>query len=427
MRAKPPLTGPAQRPSGWLKLKYFVPSFLFLYLLALWVMNMNVNDNNNNSQQKSQLIDTSAFIPTSQKNFKPVNKKDSVRSKVIQSTDPNFPREPKPRPPLDSIVQGWNITGDPSWLLNLAIIGFPKTGTSTLMHYLHMSSQVHVFDEERCEMGYNQHVKLIESLYNDIPPGDVIRGIKCPRDLEIPFALKNYETYFHETDFMVGVRHPVEWFESFYNFRVHNLFPMPPPDMLLGRCTRRHQGLCTFRGNFHLFLANLGKTNIANNTHEQELIPEQYRTAIKPKQLKGRVFMWDISQLKNTGQNNTTTDGDNGPYRHSNFQFRKDLQHFLRLEEPLPEMIWVKPGYAHQNSTILDHIDSKKIDICDFKYFKLRDILLKQGKLAAQWIRDYFLEAEGVFVSQKEYFVNVVLKSWEQDPCINRKVITKKK
>lgn len=136
-----------------------------------------------------------------------------------QALPPGIPREPKPRPPLQSIVQGWNVTGDPSWLLNLAIIGFPKTGTSTLMKYLDMAPQVQVFDEERCEMGYNQHVRLMESLYRDMPPGDVIRGIKCPRDLEIPMAIKNYHKFFPNTDFMVGVRHPILWFESFYNFR----------------------------------------------------------------------------------------------------------------------------------------------------------------------------------------------------------------
>lgn len=87
------------------------------------------------------------------------------------------------------------------------------------MKYLHMAPQIHVFDEERCEMGYNQHVRLMESLYKDMPPGDMIRAIKCPRDLEVPLALQNYQKYFPKTDFMVGLRHPVEWFESFYNFR----------------------------------------------------------------------------------------------------------------------------------------------------------------------------------------------------------------
>lgn len=149
----------------------------------------------------------------------------------------DFPREPIPRPSLPEIVQGWNITGNPDWLLNLAIVGFPKTGTSTLMHYLHKSPQIHVFDEERCEMEYNQHAVLIKSLYRDMPPGNFVRGIKCPRDLEVGIALKNYQTYFPSTDFMVGLRHPIEWFESFYNFRCVFIY-------LLVLCLSWHLCLC---------------------------------------------------------------------------------------------------------------------------------------------------------------------------------------
>ena len=196
---------------------------------------------------------------------------------------------------------------------------------------------------------------------------------------------------------------PVEWFESFYNFRVNNMFPMPPADKLVGRCARRHQGLCTFRGNFHLFLANLGKTQIETDPQEQALIPTEYQKLIKPVPLKGRIFLWDISQLNS-----------------DNPHFRQDLQEFLRLEEPLPEMIWIKPGFSHEKNPLKHEINSKKIDICEDQYKELRDILLRQGTMAAQWMRTYFLEAEGVFVSQKEHFSNVILKSWERDICLDR-------
>lgn len=320
-----------------------------------------------------------------------------------RSLHPDFPREPRPRPPLEAVVDGWKITGDTSWLLNLAIIGFPKTGTSTLMKYLHLSPQVQVFDEERCEMGYNQQAKLMASLYKDMPEGDLIRGIKCPRDLEQALSLQNYQTYFPQTDFMVGLRHPIEWFESFYNFRVNNMFPMPPANQLAGRCARRHQGLCTFRGNFHLFLANMGKTNMDTDPQEQALIPTEYQKLIKPVPLKGRIFLWDISQLNS-----------------DNPHFREDLRQFLRLDDPLPEMIWVKPGFSHEKNPMKHEVMSKKIDICDSQYNEIRKILLKQGTLASQWIRKYFLEAEGVFVSQKEHFSNVILKSWERDICLDR-------
>jgi hypothetical protein len=378
-----------QKPncSWW---NWFLPTILLLYLLSLWIVSTTI------TQRQLPSIGISS----------------GSGNDIDIDLHPDFPREPRPRPPLSSIVNGWNITGDPSWLLNLAIVGFPKTGTSTLMKYLHLSPQIQVFDQERCELGYNQHAKLILSLYQDMPPGHYIRAFKCPRDLEVTLALQNYAHYFPHTDFMVGLRHPISWFESFYNFRVNNFYKMPSADQLTGRCTKRHNGLCTFRGNFHLFLANMGKTNITNDPNEQALIPYPYRKFIQPVPLKGRVFLWEISQLQ--------------PNNHPRQQtlFRHDLQQFLHLPQPLPEMIWIKPGFDHaHNQTLQHHVQTQKIDICDTQYQPLRQVLLSQAILAAQWIRQYFLNAPGVYVSDREYFVNVILKSWERDPCDEKGVL----
>lgn len=122
-------------------------------------------------------------------------------------------REPKPRPPLESIVQGWNITGDPSWLLNFAIVGFPKCGTSTLMFHLQNHPEIQIFGDERCEMSFNQQVRLINDLYHKFPPGDYARAIKCPMDLEsTKLSMRNYIKFFPNTDFIVEIRHPVLWY-----------------------------------------------------------------------------------------------------------------------------------------------------------------------------------------------------------------------
>ena len=157
---------------------------------------------------------------------------------TARSSDNPLMISPSNKVPLESIVQGWNITGDVDWLLDFAIVGFPKTGTSTLMLYLEKHSDtVFIPNEERCELGWNQHVKLIRELYRHYQPGRRM-GIKCPRDLEIDLSLNNYHQYFPATKFLVGLRHPILWFESFYNFRVTNEFSMPPAQKLIGKCRR---------------------------------------------------------------------------------------------------------------------------------------------------------------------------------------------
>lgn len=124
--------------------------------------------------------------------------------------------EPIPQPPLTSIVQGWNITGDSSWLLQFSIIGFPKSGTSTLMYHLRSHPEIHIFKDERCELAYNQHARLIEDLYRQFPASNAthrfVRGIKCPMELESAhLSMRNYRKVFPKTDFIVGIRHPVLW------------------------------------------------------------------------------------------------------------------------------------------------------------------------------------------------------------------------
>lgn len=136
---------------------------------------------------------------------------------AVREEDSNL--EPIPRPPLSSIVNGWNITGDPSWLLQFSIIGFPKSGTSTLMFHLKNHPEIHIFKDERCELAYNQQVRLIEDMYRQFPASTkhqrFIRGIKCPLDLENPkLSMTNYRTFFPKTDFIVGIRHPVLWYVS---------------------------------------------------------------------------------------------------------------------------------------------------------------------------------------------------------------------
>jgi len=130
------------------------------------------------------------------------------------------------RPAL-SLPRSWNVAcisrGPILRLLHFAIVGFPKTGTSTLMFYLRNHSQsIFMFPDERCELAWNQHVPLLKDIYKEYQP-NLQMGIKCPTNLEVDLALKNYKKFFPATKFIVGLRHPVRWFESFYNFRITNV------------------------------------------------------------------------------------------------------------------------------------------------------------------------------------------------------------
>ena len=352
--------------------------------------------------------------------------------------------EPIPRPPLTSLVQGWNITGDVSWLIQFSIIGFPKSGTSTLMFHLRDHPEIHMFPHERCELSYNRQKILVEDMYRQFPSSShtssrFVRGIKCPLELENrQLALQNYQTFFPKTDFIVGIRHPILWyviiclmlyldnhkrlteyaisfydrkrFESFYNFRLQNKFPMPPAETLVGRCRKGWNNVCTNRANFHIFLSNLGKTNITTNMEEMDYVDVEMRKAINPIQTTRKVFLYEVSQLSDRNTERS-------------LQFRHDLQQFLHLQQPIPPLIWFKPG---QNRTADINHDknfkqSSRIDICDERYDAIRSILLHHSKQASRWISKYFIHAEGVIVSSKTHFETAILKQWKVDPCVERR------
>ena len=58
------------------------------------------------------------------------------------------------------VTNKWDIKHDINFLLDFAIVAFPKCGTSTLMLYLeNQTSVVNMQHHERCEFGYNQHGK----------------------------------------------------------------------------------------------------------------------------------------------------------------------------------------------------------------------------------------------------------------------------
>mmetsp|Transcript_3092 Transcript_3092/g.6595 ORF Transcript_3092/g.6595 Transcript_3092/m.6595 type:complete len:354 (-) Transcript_3092:37-1098(-) len=280
------------------------------------------------------------------------------------------------KPRLEEYIQEWNITKNVNWLLDFSIVGFPKTGTTTLMLYLkNQTESIFIFDDERCELGWNQHVPLLKDLHTRYQP-HLHMGIKCPRDLEVDLSLENYRSYFPDTKFIVGVRNPIRWFESFYNFRVQNDFPMLPPQKLVGKCRKLNQGVCTNRANFSQHLSKIENSR--------------------------KVFLYDMNQLQN---------------KEFMGAFLGDLREFLGLKAPLESpMIHVKPGQKLMSKEHENRLRSKKINICEDQFAELRGLLQRQASESASWILDEFLANPNVKVSSPDYFKRI-LEAWHDDPC----------
>ena len=60
------------------------------------------------------------------------------------------------------------------------------------------------------------------------------------------------------------------------------------------------------------------------------------------------------------------------------------------------------------------------IDLCDNEYNPVREILIKQGKDAAEWTRSYIIKSDDVVVSIRKEFLKL-LDKWGEDPCLKVK------
>lgn len=321
------------------------------------------------------------------------------------------------RPAFEDIVKDHKnnvITGDLQFLLDFAIVGHAKCGTSTMMKWLGEHPQVLSRDQELPHLTLGKVGLFAKNCYNLDENGDPtkFRAYKNPTDIQNLRAIRLLRQYFPQTRLFVGIRHPILWFESFYNHRIQNTGRMPDPNTLGGGCYKDSQGVCGQRADYHVALVRLGKSNY---TYEQDAFnPGEWNGIVRdnPPHTPNPIFLYDTQQLSDTDEERSA-------------QFRRDIQQFIGLSTPLPPVIHYSPGKI-LNATLQAERDAMKMDICSDKYTELRKTLLERAQRAAFYIRKYFMNAPGVVVSSPDYFVQV-LDLYQRDPCEERDTNSTKK
>jgi hypothetical protein len=297
------------------------------------------------------------------------------------------------------------IVGDVQFLLDFAIIGHAKCGTSTMMEWLGNHPDV------ECTAGETPHLALgkiglfCKRMYNGLDADPMkLRAYKNPTDVQNLRALRLLREFFPQAKLLIGIRHPILWFQSFYNHRIQNTGVMPNPDSLAGACFKNSQNVCGDRSKFHLSLVRLGKTNY---TLEHEAFTKrEFHGVLKdhPPRSPNPVFLYDTQQLADDDPDRLLT-------------FRQDLQDFLGLSHPLPQVTHYSPGKTLVNATEQAERTAKKLDICLDQHAQLRHSLLENAQRSAHYIRTYFLQAPDVTVSSPDYFLEI-MDSYLQDPCL---------
>ena len=250
-------------------------------------------------------------------------------------------------------------------------------------------------DYEVHSLRQGRPAELVSLLYTLPESSETVQrpkhGYKEPNDIRSPVALHSIRQYWPNTKLILGVRHPVKWFESYYNYNSRRNQTLPPAEEMIGKRLPDH-------AKFHLHLSQLGKTTL-KDARERELLGRPisgsgWTDDTPVPRMRNKVFLYETSQPFDSREGRDVV-------------YREDLAHFLDLTIPLkPIRVRTKqsPNYHYA------------IDICDSRFQTLRAQLVEDGRIAAEWITDYFLKDPDVTVSSPDHFVEL-LQSWSRDPC----------
>jgi hypothetical protein len=375
------------------------------------------------------------------------NQQPTARRIITTTTDgvPFLPALPKyNRIPPHTQIQQWMKTSGMETagqlLLDFAIVGNAKCGTSTIMNWLGLHPQIQIPQDELYHLKYEEPWDLLGVFYDYF--GDVsmlrpdsIKGYKSPNDVGEERPMRLIRTYFPQTKLIVGIRHPIRMMESFYNFRIQNGYDMPPLEDLHYHNAVGQFGVSWSRAEYHTSLINLGKTTLSSDD-ELALMPPYYKKKIMKRRqvimknvtydnnsnsqqqeqqpfprMPNPVFLYEMGQLADIENDDRLK------------QFGQDMANYLGLTlEDLPPIPHHKPGKKLQNITLQAERDARKVRICADRYEPQRKRLLDIGNHTAEWILNYFLSpsnSDSVFVSNPKHFQELLL-GYSKDPCENK-------
>jgi hypothetical protein len=299
------------------------------------------------------------------------------------------------------------VTGKPR--LDFLVAGFPKCGTTTLLFAFQKHTGISIGERENCllarpiqqdDVNLRQLDDSLAKLDDNTESSDKLLGMKCPDTLNNFKTMHRLAQHSPECKFVIGVRHPVKMLQSFYNYRVTEIYDKhwtdPIPD-LLDVLSKKvpWKDVSLDSGRFELKLLQFAKTNMT--VSDLNMLLDRPHYAIKPNRFK--IFLYALEQI------NDDSDGDRSA------EFRQDLQGFLELPTPIQTF-----GHENLNRFVGSKAHSETVNICDAHFDSIRETLVENSRKTAVWIRDQFMNSPDVVVSNRAYFTKI-LEDWMKDPC----------
>jgi hypothetical protein len=295
-------------------------------------------------------------------------------------------------------------------IIDFVIAGFPKMGTTTLMANLGHLAPMPVADicTPASKIVYYPYHGWSDEF--DLGKNMTLRGSKCPAYIDGGF-LSDYSTSLPKTLLIIGIRHPILWYQSFHNMQAGRRGVIESPYEKMAPCKTRGNGkqtgdcrngcparqfFCMDRARFHLPLARLGKTSLTDIE----------RTLLAP-------LDWD------GGERVVSNDIRNPVFLYEQTQLRDDaLWKDLAVNLGVPE---IKNNRRYSSNGGKGKTEGL-IDICDSEFDNFRCTMMLFSYDLSVWLLDYFIPVAknesrpDVVIGQIDSFIDKV-KDYKLDPC----------
>ena len=295
-------------------------------------------------------------------------------------------------------------------ILDFVIAGFAKCGTTSMESNLGYITPIPL-ESDVCtpvhQTVYYSHMNWPKK-YQEAGKEKLLRGTKCPAFIQGDW-LKEWSIHLPRTKVIVGIRHPVLWFQSFWNMQAANHllgFAGNDPYKVTKPCPNTHgrgcrngcpsnQLVCMHRGRFHNELAKLGKTRLT--AEERELLgPEDPDggSKLKNNKIRNDIFLYEQKMMKED-------------------YMWDDLSNLLGLNETV-----------RHDRTVTSHGKSRGLEInfCDDKYDNFRAMMMPISYNVSVWLQEFFLplakneSRTDVTIPRPNEFAKMV-EEYKFDPC----------
>jgi len=280
--------------------------------------------------------------------------------------------------------------------LDLYAIGFNKCGTGSVRDLLRNSDGVSILGRENNDLFHGTPKEALATLdshfedlleHNETLLATERRAIKNPGGIIDMKSIKALVEYtFRDTKLILGLRHPVAFFQSFCNFRISCEKRYGEKIMSVDECYSRYVHLTRY----DLYMKQLAKTDLSVSemnemtNHSLELVANPYK-----------VFIYHLEQMADKNETRAK-------------KLLLDFHDYAELRNPITS--W--PRNKVDREKVIE-----EIDICEPKFYDLRKELITNGRVASSWINDKFRRSDAVVIGGHEEHFLKILGSWKEDFC----------